>query len=215
MSCGTLWCWQLLRPCRDWKKLTFYYFADEYINFNSLVTDLFKIYKTRIWMSAINPASFQTPAGGLQIPGGVVSSGPSIIGTDLEQYPNPGQRRQHQVPAPAGAVQPIQSNFDHSWQSSRDGNAISNMAFQQLYGRTFPGHELDVREDQYPLDHRQGFPQMFSMGSPFNPLGYNVPNLNNSTSFTSRPGSSNAGAHPSQVPSQDWNQSFQGLSLGH
>lgn len=47
---------------RDWKKLTFYYFADSYINFNSLVTDLFKIYKTRIWMSAINPASFVTPA---------------------------------------------------------------------------------------------------------------------------------------------------------
>ncbi|KAJ6144294.1 hypothetical protein N7470_008189 [Penicillium chermesinum] len=45
----------------DWKKLTFYYFANTYINFNSLVTDLFKIYKTRIWMSAINPASFVTP----------------------------------------------------------------------------------------------------------------------------------------------------------
>lgn len=44
----------------DWKKLTFYYFADSYINFNSLVADLFKIYKTRIWMSAINPAAFVT-----------------------------------------------------------------------------------------------------------------------------------------------------------
>jgi hypothetical protein len=43
---------------RDWKKLTFYYFADSYINFNSLVTDLFKVYKTRIWMSAMNPAAF-------------------------------------------------------------------------------------------------------------------------------------------------------------
>ncbi|TKA61955.1 hypothetical protein B0A49_13319, partial [Cryomyces minteri] len=42
----------------DWKKLTFYYFADNYVNFNPLVTDLFKIWKTRIWMSAINPASF-------------------------------------------------------------------------------------------------------------------------------------------------------------
>ncbi|KAL2821370.1 hypothetical protein BDW59DRAFT_110486 [Aspergillus cavernicola] len=53
----------------DWKKLTFYYFADSYINFNSLVTDLFKIYKTRIWMSAINPASFVTPpTAGLQSP---------------------------------------------------------------------------------------------------------------------------------------------------
>ncbi|PGH19829.1 hypothetical protein AJ80_03746 [Polytolypa hystricis UAMH7299] len=53
----------------DWKKLTFYYFADSYINFNSLVTDLFKIYKTRIWMSAINPASFVTPSAGLAPPG--------------------------------------------------------------------------------------------------------------------------------------------------
>jgi hypothetical protein len=45
---------------RDWKKLTFFYYAESYINFNDLVQDLFKIYKTRIWMSAINPASFAT-----------------------------------------------------------------------------------------------------------------------------------------------------------
>ncbi|KAK4101543.1 hypothetical protein N658DRAFT_425800 [Parathielavia hyrcaniae] len=60
----------------DWKKLTFYYFADSYINFNSLVTDLFKIYKTRIWMSAINPASFASPTLGLQAPSGV---GPGAV----------------------------------------------------------------------------------------------------------------------------------------
>jgi hypothetical protein len=45
----------------DYRKLTFFYFAEEYINFNELVTDLFKVYKTRIWMSAINPASFPAP----------------------------------------------------------------------------------------------------------------------------------------------------------
>ncbi|KAK5953190.1 hypothetical protein OHC33_005758 [Knufia fluminis] len=51
----------------DGKKLTFYFFSNEYINFNSLVTDLFKMYKTRIWMSAINPASFQSPVSSLGI----------------------------------------------------------------------------------------------------------------------------------------------------
>ncbi|KAI9739368.1 MAG: hypothetical protein M1818_005056 [Claussenomyces sp. TS43310] len=61
----------------DWKKLTFYYFADAYINFNSLVTDLFKVYKTRIWMSAINPASFASPNLGLQVPSGI---GPGAVG---------------------------------------------------------------------------------------------------------------------------------------
>ncbi|KAL8850957.1 MAG: hypothetical protein Q9221_004102 [Calogaya cf. arnoldii] len=73
----------------DWKKLTFYYFADSYINFNALVTDLFKIYKTRIWMSAINPASFVTPASALPVPPGL---GPgaflpeSAAGTERRQY---------------------------------------------------------------------------------------------------------------------------------
>ncbi|CAN8104034.1 unnamed protein product [Discula destructiva] len=72
----------------DWKKLTFYYFADSYINFNSLVTDLFKIYKTRIWMSAINPASFASPSIG-QTPSGV---GPGAVGVGRNA---PGDRRQN------------------------------------------------------------------------------------------------------------------------
>jgi hypothetical protein len=42
--------------------LTFYYFADTYINFNSLVTELFKVYKTRIWMSAIGRQTPSRPA---------------------------------------------------------------------------------------------------------------------------------------------------------
>lgn len=72
----------------DWKKLTFYYFADSYINFNSLVTDLFKIYKTRIWMSAINPASFATPPGV-----GLPSSG--AMSNPLYQEAQPDRRHQH------------------------------------------------------------------------------------------------------------------------
>ncbi|KAG5952355.1 hypothetical protein E4U53_001037 [Claviceps sorghi] len=72
----------------DWKKLTFYYFADTYINFNSLVVDLFKIYKTRIWMSAINPASFASPTLGLQAPSGI---GPGAVGVNRTHG---GERRQ-------------------------------------------------------------------------------------------------------------------------
>ena len=47
----------------DHHKLTYYYYADTYVNFNELVTDLFKQYKVRIWMSAVNPASVINPAG--------------------------------------------------------------------------------------------------------------------------------------------------------
>ncbi|KAK3071460.1 hypothetical protein LTS18_014858, partial [Coniosporium uncinatum] len=69
----------------DLHKLTFYYYADAYVNFNDLVTDLFKIYKTRIWMSAVNPASFANKASIGQhrpaiAPGAVQHASPSALG---------------------------------------------------------------------------------------------------------------------------------------
>ncbi|KND02710.1 uncharacterized protein SPPG_01793 [Spizellomyces punctatus DAOM BR117] len=39
----------------DRRKLTFYFVADRRIDFRELVRELFKIYKTRIWMCAVNP----------------------------------------------------------------------------------------------------------------------------------------------------------------
>jgi hypothetical protein len=51
----------------DYHKLTYYYYAESYVNFNELVTDLFKQYKVRIWMSAVNPASVINPAGFMQV----------------------------------------------------------------------------------------------------------------------------------------------------
>jgi hypothetical protein len=41
----------------DRRKLTFYFVADRRIDFRELVRELFKIYKTRIWMCAVNPLS--------------------------------------------------------------------------------------------------------------------------------------------------------------
>lgn len=39
---------------RDRNKLTFYFSADRRIDFRELVRDLFRIYKTRIWMCAVD-----------------------------------------------------------------------------------------------------------------------------------------------------------------
>ncbi|KAI8645396.1 PSP1 C-terminal conserved region-domain-containing protein [Parasitella parasitica] len=46
----------------DRRKLTFYFIAERRIDFRELVRELFKIYKTRIWMCAVNPtrSSFST-----------------------------------------------------------------------------------------------------------------------------------------------------------
>ncbi|GAN00701.1 PSP1-domain-containing protein [Mucor ambiguus] len=40
----------------DRRKLTFYFIAERRIDFRELVRELFKIYKTRIWMCAVNPS---------------------------------------------------------------------------------------------------------------------------------------------------------------
>jgi hypothetical protein len=100
---------------RDWKKLTFYYFADAYINFNSLVTDLFKIYKTRIWMSAINPASFASPTLGIQAPSGV---GPGAVGVNRSSSGN-DRRHNAQHQDQQQQQQPLQPSFAMRTQAAR------------------------------------------------------------------------------------------------
>lgn len=115
---------------RDWKKLTFYYFADSYINFNSLVTDLFKIYKTRIWMSAINPASFASPTLGLQAPSGI---GPGAIG--VGRGSSVAQRRQDQQQDP-------QTNYGGANQQARGA--------QPSYGHSFPADRTGITAGAFP-----------------------------------------------------------------
>jgi hypothetical protein len=125
----------MLTSCvRDWKKLTFYYFADSYINFNSLVTDLFKIYKTRIWMSAINPASFASPTLGLQAPSGI-GPGAVGIGRGTGSGAANAERRQNQQ-------QESQAPFS--------GNNSSGRPFQSPFGQGFPSDRSVVSGSAYP-----------------------------------------------------------------
>jgi hypothetical protein len=92
---------------RDWQKLIFYYYADHYVNFKDLVNDLYKLYKVRLWMSAVNPASFSPnainqPPTGIG-PGAIVQhsqSGPDFDNTYTMAYGTD--------PDPYGAIPPYQ-----------------------------------------------------------------------------------------------------------
>ncbi|KAL9080193.1 MAG: hypothetical protein Q9157_000975 [Trypethelium eluteriae] len=70
----------------DFKKLTFYYYAETYIDFTNLVGDLFKVWKTRIWMSAINPASFASAHQSNTAPVGL---GPGVVSQTGESTYSP------------------------------------------------------------------------------------------------------------------------------
>ena len=53
--------WGLLaaEQCRDRRKLTFYFLADNRIDFREVVRELFKVYKTRIWMCALQDPNLE------------------------------------------------------------------------------------------------------------------------------------------------------------
>jgi len=62
---------------RDRRKLTFYFISDSRIDFRELVRDLFKMYKTRIWMCAVNAAGqreHERSEGGSSPPRSMMSS---------------------------------------------------------------------------------------------------------------------------------------------
>ncbi|KAK8244457.1 hypothetical protein HDK77DRAFT_478991 [Phyllosticta capitalensis] len=126
----------------DYKKLTFFYYADCYINFNHLVTDLFKIYKARIWMSAVNPASFATPSNALsQLPPpsnlgpGVTSSanGGAFGGnSSLAVGPSYGRGAFSTPRTPGGLeVSPTEAQHDYS---DNQGRQTYNYAHAPAYG---------------------------------------------------------------------------------
>ncbi|KAI9753815.1 MAG: hypothetical protein M4579_004996 [Chaenotheca gracillima] len=140
----------------DWKKLTFYYFADAYINFNSLVTDLFKIYKTRIWMSAINPASFASPSAGLQAPSGI---GPGALGL---QRNSPYEQRPQQdssVYGGLGGYRAFPPNYAQPLENAPERTTQANRS-PIPYAYAFAPFNQAPRQDRFAS------PELGAMSSP-------------------------------------------------
>ncbi|KAI1497034.1 hypothetical protein F5X99DRAFT_423929 [Biscogniauxia marginata] len=201
----------------DWKKLTFYYFADAYINFNSLVTDLFKIYKTRIWMSAINPASFASPTLGLQAPSGI---GPGAVGLGRGGGSNNTERRPNQAQEPqstfAGGNIPGRSfqppSFNHQPFTATDRTSVAGSAYPST---GFPYSAYGIyggppRAGAVPF--MPGMMQaMDAYSAGFPQTGDFPPSIR--ARFPSPHGAPST--HDQAMPTQqnDWVGAFQGLSL--
>merc|ERR1712000_234908 len=182
----------------DSKKLTFYYFADSYINFNNLVTDLFKVYKTRIWMSAINPASFQTPTASLGlVPAPAGQSFGANEGANGRQRPYGGRQQ----------PDPMAFNNPYEPEPGMRGSYIAP---------PFPGFPPGIQPGQAPgLAPGMG---PFGGNMPGDPFGdyyqpsYNLLNPNAPNFASGRPDMGSRASN--QSPTNEWAGRFQGLSLG-
>lgn len=188
--------------------MTFYYFADSYINFNSLVTDLFKIYKTRIWMSAINPASFVTPSLALN-----PLSGLGLSNVDRDQFTEARARKGKVGFASNSMSQATHGPFDHTWSTGQEVNSPSLMlpsTYPQLYNsQAMESQILNSNLSEYS----RGIQPAARSHSPFSYQG-NSPFGAQSSAYTNvefkNVPSRQAYAHAGS----DWNKAFYGLSLG-
>lgn len=212
--------WAKLMMSRDWKKLTFYYFADAYINFNSLVTDLFKIYKTRIWMSAINPASFASPTLGIQAPSGVgpgaVNVGRGSGGERRQNQPQPQQLPSQDNQSMAFA-QPQQANRGfrqpYAQQAVTDRNAATGLLHNQPnYGFGPPGgFGMNRANPSYPSNvspNMEGFSTAGFQQPDFQTMRHRFP-----PGSVPSPGPSHSQTLSPLSPSSEWTGGLQGLSL--
>ncbi|KAL1878557.1 hypothetical protein VTK73DRAFT_7822 [Phialemonium thermophilum] len=199
----------------DWKKLTFYYFADSYINFNALVTDLFKVYKTRIWMSAINPASFASPTLGLQAPSGI---GPgAVVGRGLgaaERRQNSGNTAEQQtsnfpITSQNGrVVRPSNSHssFTDSGVLAAPGYAPSNYGYNVYGGFGTSGRQAPVSYPPNMIQTLDQFQSGFPQASEYQAGRGRFP--------PPQPADAQLGqGAPPLVQQTDWVGAFQGLSL--
>jgi len=203
----------------DYHKLTYFYYAEAYVNFNELVTDLFKQYKVRIWMSAVNPASVVNPAGLMQVqppsaigPGAILHSnaasatlpvGPGFGSNSQRSNEQYGHGRQHAA----------QANYDDGYYAfshqipNYNPQAGFNMApWAQNQQLTQPMYD---RFNAYPM-HAGAFPNVSASGSPMNYGAWYPP-----TTYTAASSAYGAtGSGPSYrgafagAPSQGNNQSY-------
>ncbi|KAF2642793.1 hypothetical protein P280DRAFT_395542 [Massarina eburnea CBS 473.64] len=155
----------------DHHKITFFYYAEHYVNFNPLVQDLFKHYKIRIWMSAVNPASVINPAGLAQIappsaigPGAILHSNPQNASLSVGPgFGNNSYRSNEQRGRGRGQAMPQQGNYEDSYYAF--SQQLPAYASQQGYQMPWGAQAQPMTADMYG---RYGFPNANSNGSPMN-----------------------------------------------
>jgi len=126
----------------DYHKLTYFYYAVSYVNFNDLVTDLFKQYKVRIWMSAVNPAGTHVPPPSAIGPGAITRS----------RYPNNSPL----------AIGPAFGSYRHNEQQGRTGaNAAQYGGYEDAY-HTFANQLPTYNQPQFMQSQQWSGAQQFA-----------------------------------------------------
>ena len=160
-------------------------------------------------MSAINPASFITPTAGLQLPSGL---GPGAVTSDRDTFPNNRQKRENIAYTPATATQATPNSFDTIWNVGRDvplsTTMVPNVYAQYYQPQALQQLNLNLHE------FGRGIPQSMRSSSPFSSQAYGAFNGIQQPSIHNSQVKDGTSRNPYAHQVNDWDSSFQGLSLG-
>ena len=128
---------------------------------------------------------------------------------ELDDFSNRRQGVHNQDMSTGGSIPAVQG--DHMWTSGREIEAVGGMTFPPLYSQQFQQNPAyDVRHlSQYPMaQYGQPATNLSSV------IGSSNPMLHSPNSFVSRSDTRGASRRDREGHGNDWNEHFQGLSLG-
>ncbi len=155
-------------------------------------------------MSAINTAAIGSPAAANHLLGG---QSHRHYSPELDELPN--RRLHNQDVSSGGSISGLLG--DEIWTPGREVSSVGGMTFPQLYNQQFqPNPAFDVRHlSQYPIGQygqlAANIPSV--VGSP-------IPMLHNGNAFVPQSDTRSANRRDREGHGSDWNENFQGLSLG-
>ncbi|KAK6458413.1 putative RNA pol II specific subunit [Scheffersomyces xylosifermentans] len=166
----------------DRKKLIFYYSTSKRIDFRDLVRELFRIYKTRIWMCAVIGLPYTVRKQSSTSP--LMNTGSTSMFAHSQQQQQHQQAPQQQAPQQQQAQQvptatiPQQITLNDPFSNSNNTNNSNN--YINVNGGPQPYYNPDRRFSYQPQPVSTGqFPMHPPVGAPSPSMGPSSFNMNN------------------------------------
>lgn len=158
-------------------------------------------------MSAINPASFVTPASALPAASALET------GAFLPECTAISERRQYRI-SPTSDPSRTDHRDGRAWNSTQDGHGTGLMPLSNGFPQAFPAPDFHVRQmEQYPMQYHHNPQQTYGTQPRYSPAVYSLPHLPQSLYATASEGRDGTATTPDAIGAE-WPRTFPGLSLG-
>ena len=162
-------------------------------------------------MSAINPASFVTPIAGLPLPS---SLDQGAFNPSFDRHTDRASQGGNMTYSASPGHQGTPVAFERPWDLRREPGLASSVGNPQPYVPAYPAHDLESRPfGQFPVEYGHGGPQYLDFQPRLQSPSFAPTDLHQAP-YDMPLDRNHDGERKTKSRGHDWNQGFQGLSLG-